>query len=113
MTDLNTRISFYTFDDNESIEKQVYKQHNSAPEAYVLVHESNIAAIHNDIHDNLEAFYLVLEHASQNRCYTRGYYENLELIYKRFVRIGNLLDADLMRELHKRGPGRDVFAVRK
>ncbi|MDL2210466.1 hypothetical protein LJC26_06655 [Desulfovibrio sp. OttesenSCG-928-O18] len=110
--DLSTRISFYTFDDDEVIDKKERKpiRHRN-PEEYVLLHESDITSLHNDMYDVLEAFYLVLEYASQNNGDARGYYENLSLIFKRLTRIGNLLDADLMKEQHKQGPGQNIKAV--
>lgn len=114
MTDINTRIDFYIFDDNETIEEAETKpMRHSVPEEYVILHESNIRMLHNDIYECLEALYLVLDYAHQDRSKgeARGYYENLLLIFNRFIRIGNLIDADLMREQHKNGPGRNIQAV--
>ena len=108
--DLSTRISFYTFDEDEVIERQKHKPSVHAPDEYVLLHECSIINLHNDMHDCLEAFHLVLDHAYNNTD-TRGYYENLSLIFKRLTRIGNQLDADLMRKQHSKGPGKNIQPV--
>jgi len=112
--DLKTKISFYAFDDDESIEKAEMKPiRHLAPEEYILLHESNIRTLHNDIYECLEALYLILDYAYHDgtRGSARGYYENLSLVFKRFIRIGNLIDADLMREQHNNGPGKNIQAV--
>lgn len=107
------RISCYNFDDNECLMPLPHKPSHFIPEVYVLLHESAITRLHNDIHDCVEALYLVLEYAARTRSESRGYYENLALIFKRLTRIGNLIDPDLMREQHRRGPGKNIHAVRR
>lgn len=113
MTDMDTRIAFSCFDADEVLVRQEYKPERYAPEEYVLVHESSIVHLHNAMYDCSEALYLVLEHAAyQNKDGdARGYYENLNLIFKRFIQIGNLLDADLMRAKHLSGPGKNICAA--
>lgn len=114
MTDINSRMDFYIFDDDETIEKAENKPIRLlAPEEYILLHESNIRSLHNDIYECLEALYLILDYAYHDgiKGNARGYYENLSLVFKRFIRIGNLIDVDLMREQHKNGPGRNIQAV--
>ena len=111
MTDIESRMAFYVFDDNEAIERHESKPIWHKPENYVLIHESDVVMLHNDMYECMEAFYLVLDHASRDDGDTRGYHANLSLIFKRLTRIGNLLDADLMKEQHKRGPGRNIQAV--
>jgi hypothetical protein len=111
--DLDTRIKFYIFDEDETICKQEYKSiTHSNPEEYIVIHESDIVSLHNDMCDCIDALFLVLDYASQNNDNGYyGFYENLSLIFKRLTRIGNLLDADLMKEQHKRGQGQNIKAI--
>lgn len=109
--DLDTRIAFYRFDEDETMEEQEIPSSGCAPDNYFVACAKDIASLHNDMFDCLEALNLVLELAYTGKGEPRGYYENLRLIFKRLTRIGNQLDSNLMRARHEKGPGQYIQAV--